>query len=577
MLNFPFQALFLCFILLVSGSLQAQKGITDATPFEQDSLSSASYEQAIAHYEVLAKAYPKRCSLVKLGPTDSGEPLFVFIITDERKDDVQTFFVNNGIHAGEPCGIDASMMFARDLVAGKLKDVPLVNAQVAIIPVYNIGGALNRGSYSRANQNGPKAYGFRGNSKNLDLNRDFIKHDSRNADWLTVALRAMSPDVFIDTHTTNGADYQYDITVIATQPEKLGPVLGPYMRDQLLPALYRGVEAAGHPVSPYVYSNGVPQEAGIMPFIESPRYSSGYAALHHSLAFITEAHMLKPFNKRVRATEAFLHTAFDFWLDNKEEIAAARKANMKAIAAADEVVLKWQVDSSRADTLNFRGYTPVREPSKVTGAERLRYDREQPQTVPTVYHAYAKPALSVPAPKAYYIPQAYAELIDGIPNMFVNPDATRLKKDTVLTTHAYFIEDYQTSSRPYEGHYLHYGVEVRKTPLRVQARAGDLILILSPENLRLYTAKLEPQAPDSYFAWGFFDSWLQQKEHYSSYVFEETAARMLATDMNLKAEFEKKKRGEDSFRQNPKAQLEWLYQQSVHYEQPMRYPILRLE
>jgi len=318
------QLLFLSFTLTFSVVLYGQE--TDLrTPFEQDSLSSASYEQAIAHYEVLAKAYPRRCSLVTLGKTDSGEPLQVFIITDQRDEEVQTFFVNNGIHAGEPCGIDASMMFARDLVKGRLKDVPLINSQVAIIPVYNIGGALNRGAFSRANQNGPKAYGFRGNAKNLDLNRDFIKRDSRNAAWLTIALRAMSPDVFIDTHTTNGADYQYDITVIATQPEKLGPVLGPFMRDQFLPALYKGVEQAGHPVSPYVYSNGVPQEAGIMPFIESPRYSSGYAALHHSLAFITEAHMLKPFDKRVRATEAFLHTAFDFWIKNKTAIARARK------------------------------------------------------------------------------------------------------------------------------------------------------------------------------------------------------------------------------------------------------------
>jgi len=349
------------------------------------------------------------------------------------------------------------------------------------------------------------------------------------------------------------------------------------MRNEFLPALYQGVEAAGHPVSPYVYSNGVPQEAGIMPFIESPRYSSGYAALHHSLAFITEAHMLKPFDKRVRATEAFLYTAFDFWLDNKAEIAAARKANQLAIASADQIVLKWQVDSSRADTLNFRGYTPVREPSKVTGAERLRYDRSRPQTVRTVYHAYAKPALRVPTPKAYYIPQAYADLVHGRPNMLVKSDAIVLQKDSVLDGQQYFIEDYQTSKRPYEGHYLHYGVDVRKTPSQIHARAGDVLVTLTPENLRQYTAMLEPQAPDSYFAWGFFDSWLQQKEHFSSYVFEETAARMLATDMSLKAAFENKKRDDDSFRQNPSAQLEWLYQRSEHYEQPMRYPILRLE
>jgi hypothetical protein len=31
---------------------------------------------------------------------------------------------------------------------------------------------LNRNSTSRTNQNGPEEYGFRGNARNFDLNRD---------------------------------------------------------------------------------------------------------------------------------------------------------------------------------------------------------------------------------------------------------------------------------------------------------------------------------------------------------------------------------------------------------------------
>lgn len=550
-----------------------------STPFERDSLSSATYQQAIAHYEVLAKAFPTRCTLLSIGTTDSGKPLQLFLVHDKRSEsgDVQTFFINNGIHAGEPCGIDASMMLARDLVAGSMKNVPLDNMQIAIVPVYNIGGALNRGAFSRANQNGPREYGFRGNAKNLDLNRDFVKQDSRNARALTAALHALSPDIFIDTHTTNGADYQYDITIIATQPEKLGPVLGPYMRDQLLPALYTGIEAAGHPVSPYVNSEGVPQESGIMPFIESPRYSSGYAALEHSLAFITEAHMLKPFATRVRATEAFLHTALDFWFANHVAIRKARKENRAALFAQDSVVLRWEVDSSRADTLAFRGFKALREASKVTGAERLRYDREQPETVKTVYHAFAKPALTIAKPRGYYVPFAYAQLVLGEKSPFYEPVVTVIKTDTVIHGQSYYIEDYQTSRRPYEGHYLHYNVRVRKEPFEVQAREGDLLIWLDESNFRHRTASLEPQAPDSYFAWGFFDSWLQQKEHFSDYVFEETAEKMLATDPALNAEFEEKRKSDSAFRQNPDAQLNWLYERSAHFEKPGRYPVVRIE
>ena len=81
--------------------------------------------------------------------------------------------INNGIHAGEPDGIDASMQFFRDLALGKIKAPK--NTVIVCIPVYNIGGALNRNSSTRANQNGPEEYGFRGNARNYDLNRDFIK------------------------------------------------------------------------------------------------------------------------------------------------------------------------------------------------------------------------------------------------------------------------------------------------------------------------------------------------------------------------------------------------------------------
>lgn len=90
-----------------------------------------------------------------------------------RKQNKRILLINNGIHPGEPEGIDASMMLARDLLENKSLPKDVV---ICIIPVYNIDGMLNRG-LSRVNQNGPEAYGFRGNYQNLDLNRDFIKLD----------------------------------------------------------------------------------------------------------------------------------------------------------------------------------------------------------------------------------------------------------------------------------------------------------------------------------------------------------------------------------------------------------------
>lgn len=569
---------------------------TAPTPFERDTLASATYAEAIAFYRALRDSFPERCSLVDIGETDAGLPLHLFVVGAgggrsggmpfyDRRAPMHTFFVNNGIHAGEPCGVDASMLFARDLVAGSLSDALPEGTQVAIVPVYNVGGLLDRGGGTRANQVGPRAYGFRGNARNYDLNRDFVKRDSRNALHLGTALKQLTPDVFVDTHTTNGADYQYHLTVLATQPEKLGPVLGPYLRDTMLPALYAGMEAAAHPSGPYVYSRGVPQEAGLRAFIDSPRYSSGFAALQGSLAFITEAHMLKPFATRVRATEAFLHTALRFWLEHHGEIDAARHANARALAAADSVVLRWEVDSSRVDTVAFRGYAVERVASEVTGAERIRYDTSRPVTVPTPYYSYARPAVTVAKPRGYLVPGPIARTR---PREFQHArwvfGAEVVRPDGPLAAVAYRIDSFATVDVPFEGHYLHY--DVAATPVSVSVdsvddRARYVAIDESTDRGQrraqwLY-ATLEPEATDSYFAWNDFDAYLQRKEHYSDYVFEETAARMLASDQALREEFSRKRRDETGFRQNTRAQLDWLYERSGMAEEGyMRYPILRV-
>lgn len=111
--------------------------------------------------------------------------------------------INNGIHPGEPDGIDASMLLARDIVTNKVK-LP-DNVVLAFIPVYNIGGCLNRSAFYRVDQNGPEEFGFRGNSQNLDLNRDFIKSDSKEARSFAEIFHLTDPDIFLDNHVSNGS------------------------------------------------------------------------------------------------------------------------------------------------------------------------------------------------------------------------------------------------------------------------------------------------------------------------------------------------------------------------------------
>ncbi|HEX3386851.1 MAG TPA: M14 family zinc carboxypeptidase, partial [Mucilaginibacter sp.] len=225
------------------------------TPFEKssDKNYTATYAEIIAYYQNLAKQY-SQMKLINYGTTDVGKPLTLVVLSRDKvfdpalikKQNKRVLLINNGIHPGEPEGIDASMMLARDLL--KKNKLPK-DVVICIIAVYNIDGCLNRG-LSRINQNGPRAYGFRGNYRNLDLNRDFIKADSKNALAFEQILNTWNPEVFLDNHTSDGADYQYVMTLIETQKDKQNPILADYTSKTLSPELYKRMKTSGYEMTP---------------------------------------------------------------------------------------------------------------------------------------------------------------------------------------------------------------------------------------------------------------------------------------------------------------------------------------
>jgi hypothetical protein len=91
------------------------------------------------------------------------------------------------------------------------------NTIISTIPIYNIGGALNRNSTTRANQDGPEIYGFRGNGRNYDLNRDFIKSDTKNTK-VCGTLSQTQPRCFIDNHVSNVRTINTNIYHDTTEP-----------------------------------------------------------------------------------------------------------------------------------------------------------------------------------------------------------------------------------------------------------------------------------------------------------------------------------------------------------------------
>lgn len=569
------------FVLLISCKKQTENEAIDfPTQFESSNGSeTATYDETIAFYIKLAQEFPE-INIQTIGTTDSGKPLHIVTFNKDGdfnfkkiREDKRIILINNGIHPGESDGIDATMLLYRNLAIGKGK-AP-VNTVLVTIPVYNVGGALNRNYRTRANQNGPVSYGFRGNARNYDLNRDFIKSDTKNARTFAQIYHLIQPDVFIDNHVSNGADYQYVLTHLFTQHNKLGGELGKYVHDSLMPALQDSLSLEQWDITPYVNVFNKPPETGFSQFLDHPRYSTGYATLWNTLGMMVETHMLKPYKDRVDGTYMLMQKMIGIVEQDGERISELRRNALRQQLNQAYYPINWQVDTTRSSILDFKGYEADTVLSEITGASRLKFNRDQPFTKKLVYQDYFSPRDSIEIPGAYIIGKQWTDAIEVL--ALNNIAFTRFKKDTILQVETYKIEEYQTATRPYEGHYLHYDTRVSTQLSNEKVTVGDVLISTNQPGFRYLMEILEPQAVDSFFNWNFFDTVLQQKEGFSPYVFEDTALQMLQKDTLLRNEFNRKKEVDHSFAQNWYAQLDWLFKRSVHYEEAhLKYPVYRV-
>ncbi len=538
-----------------------------------------TYDEAIAWYKQLDKKY-KTAKLITYGKTDIGKPLHLFVISVDKDFDPLTYrakgkcmvMINNAIHPGEPCGVDASIKIADDLL--RENKIPK-NVIIGIIPAYNIGGVLNRNSTTRANQNGPEEYGFRGNARNLDLNRDFIKLDSENAKSLTKIFHEWKPDFFVDTHTTNGADYQHVMTLICPHPLSYPLVMQNFVKNELLPSMYTSMNNTGFPSVPYVSPLKEIPESGLESGVGTPRFSNGYASVFNTFGFISEAHMFKTYAKRVEATIAFLNNVIDYTNNNAAKIIALREKANESIKSQEVFTLTWEKDTTKFDLINFNGYEAEYKPSKVTGFDRLYYNRVKPWTKQIPVYNYFATGIQIKKPDYYVLPQAWGEVVERLE--LNNIEFNRLCKDTIITGEMYIIENVANPSEPYNGHFPHSNIELKTVLKSRKFYKGDILIRMNQVGNRYIIETLEPQARDSFFRWNFFDSILDQREYFSPYIFEETAEKLLANNAELKKEFEELKVNDEEFAKNARWQLYFLYKRSPNFESDYRlYPVMRV-
>ena len=555
------------------------------TPYELGNQNqTTTWQECIAFYEKLAARFPQWLRFGQVGLSDAGVPIHAGVLSADGEFDRErikragrtVFFNNNGIHPGEPEGIDACMALVRDLCLEPARLAALGDSVLLFVPVYNVDGCLNRADTSRVNQDGPEQFGFRGNGRHLDLNRDFIKCDSLNAQVFNQLLSGWDPDVMVDTHTSNGADYPYTMTLIHTQADKLGGALGEFLRHTMLPHIYAEMERRGWPTCPYVNPVKDSPDHGIAEFLEVPRFSTGYAALHHVIGFMPETHMLKPFADRYQSMRALLDTTLAFTVAHGAAIRALRAAARQEARRRDSWPVSWKLDQSRPSSLRFKGYAARYSPSLLGDYQRLSYDRDQPWERDIAYYNHFVPDAVVSAPRAYVVPQVWREVIERL-----RWNGVQMRRvETAETAHVRYYHIASVISRPgpYEGHLFHESMDLVARSADMTLRPGDFFVTLDQDQARYVVETLEPQGHDSFFRWGFFNSVLEKKEDFSDYVFEDLAAELLRDEPELGLLFEQWKRDHPALLSDQDQVLRFIFNHCSRHAEPewRRYPVLAL-
>jgi len=555
------------------------------THFEKSNqLESPDYENTLKYFQRFADSTPY-VKIKTIGLTPQGRELKVIIVSKDKaftpeqakKTGKAIVLIQNGIHPGEVEGKDACMLLLREILITKEKQHLLDNTILLIIPVLNVDGHERVSPFNRPNQNGPKKMGWRTNALNLNLNRDYLKADTPEIKSFLKLFNDWLPDFMIDNHTTNGADYQYHVTYGIETHQNIDRDLVNFIDKKYLPYLTNKVEDDGFIVGPYMEFKSGTIESGILDLPAPPRLSHGYCATQNRVCILVETHSLKHFANRVFSTKSMMEHTISFINDNHKEILllnrSADRQTIKNYLVNKKKFPLVLAGNGKFDKFLFKGFEWYDEHSEITGSTVRKYtDNPMEVEIPIFNKANSLKKIIVPA--AYLIPPQFSDMIDVIKSHSINFNILNTNKK--LKVEKYRFTNVKFAPRPYEGRQLP-SFQCNSFSEWIEIEAGTLIVYTNQRQLRVIINLLDPEAPDSFVSWGFFNAFFERKEYAEAYVMEPYAKQMIKDNPDLRSELYKKLNDDESFRNNEGERLDFFYKRSPFYDKGENvYPIMRL-
>ena len=554
----------------------AEKDSQWVTPAEQtDFKKTATYKEVTNYLTRLAEAHDELhlASLDKL-PGQYDMWMMVASTVDNKTPEglkasgKPTLLIQAGIHPGESMGTDAGLMMMRDLVQGEHRAL-LEKVNVLFIPIVNITGHERSSAHGRMNQNGPENQGWRANYQNLNLNRDFSKLDSPEIRAVVKVMDQWQPHMYIDAHSTDGINYQYDITWNNNGDTGLSPAGYRWLKEYMNPQVTENLKKEGHIPGPSIDANNPKVgEEGFYPyFSDGPRFSNAYTDARQIPGVLLELHALKPYQQRVLGAYAFFIEVMRAVGDHRNELLDAVAEDQKL--RPETITLEF-TDTNPVPMVDFKGFKYEKVKSDISGAERIIWTADPiDMKVPMTSTTQAK--VTAQRPKAYWIPAGWNSVIERLKAHGVEMET--IEKPITKTLSFYRVEDAKVTNALYEGR-----TRVAGTPLEEKMEynfpAGSVRISTDQALGSLAVLLLEPESLESFFQWGFFNAMLTQFEYGSGYILEPTAEAMLNKDENLRKRFEQKLKEDEDFANDPEARLAWFHKLSPFYDKrAYLYPV----
>lgn len=537
---------------------------------------SADYDETMRYCRQL-EAGSRWVKLTSYGRSGQGRELPLLIVSRDRAFTPEAarasgkpiVLIQNGIHSGEIEGKDASLALVRDLTVLRRHEALLDSVTLLILPIFSVDAHERASRYNRMNQNGPEEMGWRHTPAGYNLNRDYLKADSPEMRALIGNVYTKWwPDLLVDDHTTNGADYQHDVTYAFPHGPATEPSVTRWLTKAFEGRVCDSLRARGRLPAPYItFRRGHDPASGIDFGSSSPRFSSGYPALQSRAAILVETHMLKPYGVRVRATyDLLLALVQEIAARPRELTGAVREAEASAIArgrSADARTRTYAVATGTSDVsvpFEFKGVQTRWEYSEVTGAPVPRWQAAKWDTIIPLHRDVVATRTVVQPAGGYLVPQEWTEALALLRLHGVRTRVlTRAHRDTAERVR---VLKWTLAREPFEGRVRVSADSLASERAMGAFRPGDVWVPLDQPGAAVAVHLLEAASPDGLFQWGFLHTILQRKEYGEDYMLDPLGRWMMARDSRLAAEFRERVARDEAFARNPSARADFFYERS---------------